>query len=185
MVQIRDIMTTDVLTLGPESTLREAAELFSAEHIGGAPVVAGGDVVGVISSTDVLGFGASSPGSPTARRPSPEWNEPREGDPGWPEEEENDALYFTEMWTDAGVDVLERFEETDRPEWDVMEEHDVSEAMTRSVHSLPPGTSVVEAARYLLEHDVHRVLVVEDDTLLGVVTSTDLVRAVAEHGLGG
>lgn len=185
MVEIRDIMSTDVLTLSPESTLREAAELLSSEHIGGAPVVAGREIVGVISSTDVLGFEASSPGSPTTREPSPEWNEPEEGQPGWPEEEENDALYFTEMWADSGVDVLERFSETDRPEWDVLEEHTVSEAMSRRVHALPPGTDVVEAARYLLEHDVHRVLVVQDDTLMGVVTSTDLVRAVAEHGLGG
>ena len=41
MLRLRDIMTTDVVTVSPESTIREAMELFASRHISGAPVVAG------------------------------------------------------------------------------------------------------------------------------------------------
>lgn len=186
MVKIRDLMTTDLLTVSPEASLREAADLLATEHIGGAPVVAGESTVGVVSVHDILGFEADAPGAPTTAEPSPEWQGPDESGETWPEEEGgNAALYYTEMWTDAGGEVVERFAETDRPEWNVLDEHTVSEVMTPTLHSLPPDTGAREAARYLVERDVHRVLVVDHGSLVGVLTSIDLVRAVADRGLGG
>jgi CBS domain-containing protein len=44
MLKLRDIMTHSVVTLAPETTLREAAEVLSARHLTGAPVVAGSKV---------------------------------------------------------------------------------------------------------------------------------------------
>jgi len=100
--------------------------------------------------------------------------------------EEGPATYFTDYWADAGLDVVERFgREEELVEHDLLSDHTVGEAMTRGLFALGPDTAVTEAARYLLEKDVHRVLVIEDDVLLGVVTSTDLVRVVAEGGSGG
>ena len=37
MVSLHDIMTLDVLTVSPETTLREAAALFADEYVSGAP----------------------------------------------------------------------------------------------------------------------------------------------------
>jgi CBS domain-containing protein len=52
--------------------------------------------------------------------------------------------------------------------------------MTREVISQPSETSVREAARYLLDVGIHRVLVIDNGQLQGIVTTTDIVRAVAD-----
>jgi len=54
-MRVADLMTTNVLTVRPETPLKEVAELFGARGISGAPVVAAdGTVVGVISEADIL-----------------------------------------------------------------------------------------------------------------------------------
>ncbi len=55
--------------------------------------------------------------------------------------------------------------------------------MTREILSRPSGTSLRKAAGYMLEHDVHRLLVIDDGELQGIVTTSDIVRAVAEGKL--
>lgn len=186
MVTLRDLMSTDIHSLHPSDSLRDAADLLTAEHITGVPVAEGGKVVGVLSATDVLHLVVSTPGVPTRREDRAEWGAFEE--PGretnLDEEGQGASVYFTDLWEDAGAGVLERFQRTDRPEWDVLEEHSVSEAMSRGLFALEPDTPADEAARYMLERDIHRVLVLEEDELVGVVTTTDLMRAVAEHGLG-
>ena len=57
--------------------------------------------------------------------------------------------------------------------------------MTRKVSSIEPTAHVRELARRLLEEGVHRMLVMEEGRLVGVVTTTDLVKAVAQWGIAG
>jgi len=55
VVLIRDLMTTDVVTVTPSTSLKEAAELLANRRISGVPVVeSDGRVVGVLSEADVL-----------------------------------------------------------------------------------------------------------------------------------
>lgn len=185
-MKVADLMTTDVITVEPEATLREVASLLATEHIGGAPVVAGGKILGVVSATDLLDFGADSPGAPTERELQ------AAGFGESPEETAADveagdvaaSAYFTELWENAGAEVVERFETADSPEWNALDEHVASEVMTRDVFSVTPDTEIRKAAGRMLEADVHRALVVEDGRLLGVLSSLDILRAVTEHGLG-
>jgi CBS domain-containing protein len=52
---VRDVMTPDVLTVGPSTPLREVAQIVSEHGISGVPVVdASGELVGVISEGDFL-----------------------------------------------------------------------------------------------------------------------------------
>jgi CBS-domain-containing membrane protein len=54
-LKARDVMRRRVFTLRPEDTLREAARLFLAKNVTGAPVVdAAGRVVGVVSQRDFV-----------------------------------------------------------------------------------------------------------------------------------
>jgi IMP dehydrogenase len=56
--------------------------------------------------------------------------------------------------------------------------------MTTSVVSLAPGSAVREAAQLMVATGVHRILVVDEGgELVGLVSSSDLVRAVSERGL--
>ena len=51
---VKDVMTWGVITVSPESSLRQAAHLMRANKIGAVPVVATGRVVGMLTATDVL-----------------------------------------------------------------------------------------------------------------------------------
>src|SRR6476660_4818862 len=85
MLQIRDAMTRDVLTVTSETTLREVAELFVNRHVSGVPVVDGQSVVGVVSATDVLEFIATNPPVPRQKADQGEvgeWSELPKSEPG-------------------------------------------------------------------------------------------------------
>ena len=51
------------------------------------------------------------------------------------------------------------------------------------VAALPPDAELPRAADYMQRHNVHRLLVMENGELRGIVTTTDVARAVAEHKL--
>jgi CBS domain-containing protein len=54
-MRIEEVMTTDVATIGPEATLKDAARLLIGRRISGMPVVdADGHVLGVVSEGDLL-----------------------------------------------------------------------------------------------------------------------------------
>lgn len=188
MLRLRDIMTTDVLTIDPDLTIREAMDVFVSKRISGAPVVAGDEVIGVISATDLLQFAAALPGVPTEREVSSGLLDDIAGETDAvaeiPEDDAPGALYFTDLWDDAGASVVERMATPSTAEWNALEEHTVSDAMTRApVHALSPETFVTAAADYMRRAKIHRVLVMRGRQLLGVVTATDIASAVADGKL--
>jgi len=55
MLQARDIMTTDVLTVSPETSISEMSKILENRKIGGVPVLdKGGRLVGVITQSDLV-----------------------------------------------------------------------------------------------------------------------------------
>src|SRR6185437_1070335 len=127
MLKVREIMTPNVYTLAPETTLRNAVSLFTERHVGGAPVVTGGRVVGGAEAEDQV--------------------------------------------------------EASPPEPDLLGEHTVSDAMSRRVCRISPDADVSEAADYMKRAGIHRMFVMEGERLVGIVTTMDIARAVAEHKL--
>ena len=184
MLKIGDLMARDVLTVAPELSLRDLVGVLTQHRVTGAPVVTNDRVLGVVSGTDLIEFEGEHPGVPTDRegaRPDADWGEPET----WEEGEAPPSVYFSQIWEPQEVDTLERMEEPDQPEWDILEQHTVGEIMSRKVISLPSSASVTKAARLMLEADVHRILVMDDSRLAGILTTTDIVRAVAEGKLKG
>jgi CBS domain-containing protein len=54
-LKVRDIMQPDVITVGPEATVRELAAILAEHKISGVPVVdESGDVLGMVSESDVI-----------------------------------------------------------------------------------------------------------------------------------
>ncbi len=53
-MKAKDIMTTPVVTIAPDTTVREIAELLLERRISGVPVVEGGRLVGLVSEGDLL-----------------------------------------------------------------------------------------------------------------------------------
>lgn len=149
------IMQRHVVTIGPHDSLREAMALMTENHISGLPVLNGKDrCVGVISASDILNLEHERAGSAA-------------------QAEEIVAPYFdpdTERWERVrvfgGLDEL-----PDIP---------VAEVMSRDLVSVTPRTPVTEVARRMLEQDVHRILVLDQQQFLhGIITSMDFVRLLA------
>jgi CBS domain-containing protein len=65
-----------------------------------------------------------------------------------------------------------------------LEDATVDDVMTRHVESVLPECTVEEAAILMGKKQIHRVLVMSDGVLLGIVSTSDVARAVAEHRLG-
>jgi CBS domain-containing protein len=151
---VRDIMTEDVVTVPPEATARELCQLLDVEKVGGVPVVeADGRVVGVVSASDLVG-------AVTRELRAPAWIvTPADRDAGAP-----------------GVALLRRIPETMLDGWTVRD------IMTPATLSVSPGTTLPDLARFLLRAGVHRALVMDNRALVGIVSTTDVLRAVSEFG---
>lgn len=178
MLRVQDIMTTDVVTVSPSATLREAAELFARLHIGGAPVIEGMQVVGVVSTSDILTFAASAP---PAREPmgdaDDDWVPPPD-DAVW-DAGDDAASFFAERWAYSDDDSVDYFGEPSGRRAGALDGHTVSEVMTQEILALSPSTDVSIAAERMRASDVHRLLVMDDGALVGILSTTDLARAIA------
>lgn len=131
---VEEVMTREVLSFRPDTSLQTAAEQLFERGIGGAPVVdVLGNLVGILSKTDLVG-----------ERLDAEAAAPTE--PGMME----------------------------------VEGTLVSEVMTSAPVVIRAGTSISEAAALLTGLKLHRVPVVsETGALVGILTSSDVVRWVA------
>lgn len=54
VAKVQSAMTTEVITVSPDMPLDEAARLLLRHKIGGLPVVDRGELVGIISTSDIL-----------------------------------------------------------------------------------------------------------------------------------
>jgi CBS domain-containing protein len=59
-----------------------------------------------------------------------------------------------------------------------MRDINASDAMTKAIVAVSPDATVGEVARLMRAQRVHRVLVIENEDLLGVLTTFDLLAAV-------
>ncbi len=170
---VEDIMQREVVTVAPETSVRELLRRLVGAQISGVPVVSeDGVMVGVVSTTDVVRFGAGEKELP-------------HGNMVWeplllPDEEyevesaapffmvSTDWLYPTENQTEA------------LPEG-VFDGFTVSDIMTSAVFTVKPTDTVEAAGRFLLHGRIHRALVVEGGQLKGIVTAFDLLKAFVEE----
>jgi CBS domain-containing protein len=186
MLCVRDIMTREVVTLAPETTIREAMETLSTNHLSGVPVVAGERVVGVISMTDILGFIVNAP---EAAAP----NQGTSIDESWEEADEKldddddtrVSALSDDLWDEWTQDSDARVDDAP-PEGDrLLDQRTVEDAMNREAFSVPPGAPVRAAASMMRDRGIHRVLVMDRKSLVGIVSSLDIARAVSERGVAG
>jgi CBS domain-containing protein len=148
-------MQTGVVAIDHDATLLDAHRLLVEEEIHGAPVVdEEGAVVGVISTLDIL-------------RAVQEEHESAAAVPA----------YYREFVPFSGPDWASGPEDFQ----DRLSQLTVGDAMSESVVAVPPEASIPEVARLLRQNRIHRVLVVDEDQLLGIISTYDLV-ALLEKG---
>ena len=181
MLRLRDIMTTNVLTVSPDAPLGEVADLLARNRVIGIPVVAGRRVLGVVTTGDLLAVLGSTPSRIEAEAGD---DAPAADMTVLDDDSDEAALYFTDLWAEDVSDLSERFERAAGAARDPFDDHVVADAMTPVRHVLGPGAPVRAAADLMRRTGDHRVLVMKDRELLGIVTTSDIVRAVSEGRLG-
>jgi CBS domain-containing protein len=158
-MRVADVMESRVVTVGPDLPVRELEALLVRERVTGVPVVEGGRVVGVVSRSDVvrqLELERSQLGAVSAFYLEP-WDAEQRG----PEDERR-----------VHAAVAERFEHLR-----------VRDLMIRDVLQVGPDASLRDAARLMVERRVHRILVTDRGALVGLLSTLDLTRLVAEGAL--
>jgi CBS domain-containing protein len=161
MWTVREIMQEEVVTVEPQMSVRSLVQIFAKSRISGAPVIGRrGEILGVVSASDVLALAAY--GS-DAHVPDP-WLE--EG-----AEDEESPWYFRTV--DAPVDFDIRG--TDKSGVEYL----VEDIMTPAAFSVHPDDTIAQLARFLLRGRIHRALVVDKAKLVGIVTTFDVLNAVA------
>ena len=55
----------------------------------------------------------------------------------------------------------------------------VSRVMTSPVHTLPPDAEAVQAAEIMREHRHHHIVVLDNERIVGMVSSLDLLKLLA------
>jgi CBS domain-containing protein len=184
MLTIRDIMTRDVVTVSPESTIREAMEILSTNHLSGAPVVSGKRVVGVLSMSDIVSFIVSAPepdASDSGETMAEAWEEP-ERDPDDEDIQSALAEDGLDEWIQSSDGLVD---DSSLDGKTLLDQHTVEEAMTQEVVCLAPESSVKAAANLMRRHGIHRVIVMQGRHLEGIVSALDIARTVGEKGLAG
>ncbi len=53
-IKVKNVMTTKVITVSPKTPVEEAARILADNKIGGLPVLAGSDLVGIVTETDLF-----------------------------------------------------------------------------------------------------------------------------------
>ena len=146
----RDIMTKNVLTVSDEWSLQELARFLTDHGISGAPVTnAAGNLVGVVSVTDV----ARATGDLAI-----DWVEPANL-------YEHDARLSSD---DLGQLAVEAQGETC-----------VKDIMTSVVFEVQGSDTVDQIAHTMVTGRIHRVFVVEQGRVVGVVSALDLLGVLA------
>ncbi len=153
----RDIMQTNVVTVAADMPLSDLADLFLRERIGGAPVIEAdrpGAVIGIISRTDLMRF--------------PLYQGAVSGILG---------EYLRAL--DAG-DGDDSPAPMPRPIVGELSAHTVREAMAAEPFTVAATTPVREVAQAMVAQHLHRVLVTDNSGLVGLISSLDIVRLVAD-----
>ena len=145
----KDVMTTEVVTVSPETTVQDLAKILSEKGISGAPVVdADQRLVGVVSEGDLLHRAETGTERRVQRRRS--W---------W--------LESVAAEQELARDYVKAHGRT------------VADIMTREVISAEETTDLADLAMLLETKRVKRVPVVSGGKLVGIVSRANLVRALA------
>jgi len=155
MVKVQEIMTKQVVTIGPDELVKDAAALLAKREISGAPVVEGGRIVGVFSEADVLRSIKTTKKDLRLVYPSLS----------------SLGIAFQEHVTQR--EVLEAYEEVGKLP--------VREVMSRDIVSVAPEMALSEAITKMVEYDITRIPVVKEGVLIGIVTRGDVIKGLAKE----
>ncbi len=156
LLTARDLMQTNLVSVPPTLTLPQLEERFLEDGVSGYPVLEKDRLVGIVSRSDIV------------RRLCLERSSA---------EHSTDFYHFSDPVVDSSIDSFDDIAKRVGKRVEGLHVHDV---MVRLLITVRPSHSVHHVARALVDNRIHRVLVTEDQKLRGIISSTDLVRLLAD-----
>ncbi len=175
-LRARDLMTRTPVTVPATMTIGELCDLLQVQNINGAPVVDGaGRLLGVVTQEDII-YGTM--GHMTAGKEAP-----AKGKGG-----KRPGRRVVQMLRDRALQIVPpavpapgtRPFWADAPKMDDPMEMPVSSIMTAPAISAEEDTPVTELCHLMWSLRIHRVPILKDGRVTGLVSSMDLCRAILE-----
>ncbi len=158
MVKVREVMSTPVMSIPPETLVKDAAAMLAEKNVSGVPVVENDNVVGVFTEIDVLRSIKTTKKDLRLVFPSIS----------------SLGIAFQEEVTQR--EILEAYEEVGNTP--------VKDVMSKEVVTVHPDITVNEAIVMMVERKIQRLPVVENKKLVGIVTRGDIIRGLAKERPG-
>jgi CBS domain-containing protein len=155
-MKVTDVMNPNVISVKPDTTIRECIKLLRENKISGVPVVTDKDLVGIVTENDILSL-LEIPEHTGYWLPSP--------------------LEIIEV---PVREIIERLELRDSVSEDVGE-WTVDRVMTKPVHTVNADADIETATEHMIRHKINRLPVVDETgKLIGIVTRGDIIKGIAE-----
>ena len=130
---VSKIMTTELMTVNKNNSLREVDQLIKEKHIRHVPVVSGDKLVGMLSKTDLERINFVN--------------------------DYNGGSVATQMY-----DALT-----------------IEQVMTKNIQTVHKDDTILEVATILSEHEFHALPVLDEEKIVGIVTTKDLLDYLIEQ----
>ena len=148
-MKVKDIMSTDVMSVGRDTTIEEVARILIENGITSAPVVDDhNNIIGIISEKDLIY---------------------KDIDPSVPSTTEYLGGIIFLNGLDHYHEELKKLTATR-----------VEQMMTTEVITVKPDDTVKELGRVLVDEGVNSIPVTEKGKLVGIVSSTDIVKTLIQ-----
>ena len=154
---VKDAMTKNPVVCTAETPLRDAVGLFRKHHIGGLPVMEGGQVVGILTESDLISLLES--------------------------ERISDDLWLPSPFEIIEIPVREyvNWEKTKHALRNIGD-MPAKKVMTRHVITANEDMEIEAAASLMLKEGVTRLPVMQGKKLTGILTRADIINAIgASH----
>jgi CBS domain-containing protein len=151
----RDIMNQNVLSVGLDWSVDQLADFLVENSISGAPVISeDGKLTGVVSLMDIVRY-RSMPVT---------------------ENKENETHEYYIHTSDLNYSN----EEIESFHLDSESLISVRDIMTPRTFTVNEETKIRDIADVMIRGNIHRVLVTRDDTLVGIITTMDMLRIIRD-----
>lgn len=151
---VADYMKKKVIKFSPEDSIFHAAKVLSRKNITGGPVVEKNKIIGVISQSDIVKFMQLNIPLPS----------------------KTEVPSVTVILATLIKDHI-RF----KRELEKVSKFKVKDVMRKGAITISPNDTILDAAMKMAKHDINRLLVVDESgNLAGIITRSDLIRALLE-----
>ncbi|MBE6519405.1 MAG: CBS domain-containing protein [Thermoplasmata archaeon] len=150
-LKVRDLMTTEVLTLHPEDTIKMAAKRLALDNVSGAPIVDNKNhLLGFVSENDILHVIMNY-------------------------QTKLEKHNLSDRLLDYSMDSVLQPDDNLKQASEEISNIEMSQIMVRSVMTTSPDAAIIEVLSVMLKMGINRIPVVEKGILVGIISRGDII----------